>query len=148
MAKGKPQKKRAYNPKFDRTPRKLTDPISLDDTNFKWRVHNSYIDYDHQQFGWRKVKIIHFLRKIVQLLQSYEGLKWHEVKRKPHCHPWGLDEIPKECYSRLKERQIDIEQLFQIGLGNKPRIIGYKTRSIFYLMWYDPDHKFCPTKAK
>ena len=148
MAKGKPQKKRAYNPKFDRTPRKLTDPISFDDTNFKWCVHNNYIDYDHQQFGWRKVKIIHFLRKIVQLLQSYEGLKWHEVKRKPHCHPWGLDEIPKECYSRLEERQIDIEQLFQIGLGNKPRIIGYKTRSIFYLMWYDPDHKFCPTKAK
>ncbi len=148
MAKGKPQKKRAYNPKFDRTPRKLTDPSSLDDTNFKWRVRNSYIDYDHQQFGWRKVKIIHFLRKIVQLLQSYEGLKWYEVKRKPHCHSWGLDEIPKECYERLEERQIDIEQLFQIGLGNKPRIIGYKTGSIFYLMWYDPDHKFCPTKAK
>jgi len=148
MAKGKPQKKRAYNPKFDRTPRKLIDPISFDDTNFKWRVHNSYIDYDHHQFGWREVKIIHFLRKIVQLLQSYEGLKWHEVKRKPHCHPWGLDEIPKECYSRLEERQIDVEELFQIGLGNKPRIIGYKTGSIFYLMWYDPDHKFCPTRAK
>jgi len=148
MGKKQPSKKKSVTPKFDRTPRKLTDPISFDDTNFKWRVHNSYIDYDHHQFGWRKVKIIHFLRKIVQLLQSYEGLKWHEVKRKPHCHPWGLDEIPKECCSRLEERQIDIEELFQIGLGNKPRIIGYKTGSFFYLMWYDPDHKFCPTKAK
>ena len=148
MGKGQPSKKKGLNPKFYGTPRKLTDTISFDDTNFKWRVHNNYIDYDHPQFGWCKVKIIHFLRKIVQILQSYEGLKWHEVKRKPHCHPWGLDEIPRECYSRLEERQIDIEELFQIGLGNKPRIIGYKTGSIFYLMWYDPDHKFCPTKAR
>ena len=147
MGKKQPSKKKSVTPKFDRIPRKLTDPISFDDTNFKWRVHNNYIDCDHHQFGWRKVKIIHFLRKIAQLLQSYEGLKWREVKHKPHCHPWGLDEIPKECYSRLEERQIDIEELFQIGLGNKPRIIGYKTRSIFYLMWYDPDHKFCPTKV-
>ena len=148
MAKREPSKRKGINPKSDKYPRKLSDPISYDDKNFSWRVHDNFIDYDHPEFGWTKVEIIHFLRKIVQALQSYEGLKWHDVKKKPHCHYWGLDKIPTECYARLAERQIDIEELFQIGLGNKPRIIGYKTGSIFYLMWYDPDHRFCPTEAR
>lgn len=148
MSKGQPKKQKGINPKSDRIPRRLQDPVSYDDSNFLWRVHDNFIDYEHHQFGWGKVKIKHFLKKVVQTLQSYEGLKWREVKQKPHCHPWGLDEIPKECYFRLEERQIDVEELFQIGLGNKPRIIGYKTGSIFYLMWYDPKHEFCPTKAK
>jgi len=147
MAKRKPQKRQALNPRFDKTPRKLRDPISYDDVNFLWRVNNDYIDYKHPEFGWGKVEILLFLRKIVQALQNYEGLTWHEIKEKPHCHPWGLNDIPKECFKRLEERQIDIEQLYQIGLGNKPRIIGYKDRAIFYLMWWDAEHKFCPTKA-
>lgn len=148
MAKGRPRKQKVFKPTSDKIPRKLNDPISIDATYFSWRVSDNYIDYDHPEFGWAKVDITDFLKKIVQALQSYEGLTWHEVKRRRHCHPWGLDDIPNECSARLEERQIDIEELFQIGLGNRPRIIGYKTGRIFYLMWYDQRHKFCPTKAK
>ena len=148
MVKEWPKKKKGINPRVGRTPTKLRDPRTYDDMNFSWRVHNGFIDYEHREFGWVKVTILDFLRKIVQRLQSYEGLVWHDLKRDHRCHPWGLDEIPKECYGRLEERQIDITELYQIPLDNKPRIIGYKTGSIFFLMWYDKDHKFCPTKAK
>ncbi len=148
MGKGQPKKNRGLNPKSDRIPLKAQDPISYDSMNFSWRVHNSYIDYDHPKFGWNKVEILYFLKKIVQSLQSYEGLIWHDLKRDHRCHPWGLDEIPKECYDRLGERQIDITELYQIPLGNKPRIIGYKTGNSFYLMWWDKEHKFCPTKVQ
>lgn len=148
MPEQKPKKRRVLNPQSDKIPHKLKNPISDDASSFSWRVHNNYIDYDYPQFGWSNVRILFFLKKVVQALQGYEGLTWHEVKDKGHCHPWGLDKIPSECYKRLEERQIDIEQLYQIGLGNKPRIIGYKDRAIFYLMWWDAEHKFCPTKAK
>lgn len=147
MAKKKPKKSKNLNPLSDKTPHKLQDPTSYDDLNFSWRVHNNYIDYDHPKFGWSDVKILFFLKRIVQALQGYEGMTWHMVKERKHCHPWGLDAIPRECFNRLEERQIDIEQLYQVSLGNKPRIIGYKDRGIFYLMWWDAKHKFCPTKA-
>ena len=147
MRKGQPKKRKGVNPRAGRNPTKLHDPITYDDRNFSWRVHDDYIDYEHREFDWAKVTILDFLRKIVQRLQSYEGLVWHDLKRDRRCHTWGLDEIPRECYARLEERQIDITQLYQIPLGNKPRIIGYKTGSTFYLMWWDPEHKFCPTKA-
>ncbi len=143
-----PSKNKNVNPPSVKTPKKLKDPISYDSSNFSWRVHNSYIDYDHPQFGWQGVHILLFLKKIIQALQSYETQTWHELKQKDHCHPWGTDEIPRDCYRRLEERQIDVDQLYQIPLGNKPRIIGYKDRQIFYLMWWDKEHAFCPTKAK
>ena len=148
MAKGKPQKKRAYNPKLDKTPLKLQNPISYDSMPFIWRVHDGLIDYEHPEFGWHKVDILDFLKNIVKRLQSYEGQLWHDMKRNRHCHPWGLDAIPKECSDRLGERQIDINELYQIPIGSIPRIIGYKTGNTFYLMWWDAEHKFCPTKVK
>jgi len=148
MGKRQPQKIKGVNPKPSRTPKKLHDPITYEDANFVWRVHDNYIDYDHPKFGWQGVKILDFLRKIIQALQSYERLKWREVRCKDHCHPWELDELPTEFYRRLQERQILVDELFQISLGNKPRVLGVKEGKIFYLMWYDPDHKFWPTKAK
>ena len=144
----RPQKNKNITPQSERIPKKLQDPISYDSMPFTWRVHNGYIDYDHPEFGWHKVDILHFLKKIVQTLQSYEGLVWHDVKRNHHCHPWELDKIPKDCYGRLEERQIDINELYQIPLGGRSRIIGYKTGKTFYLMWWDKEHKFYPTKVK
>lgn len=146
--KHRPRKSKTLQIRSDNTPRRLKDPISYDSMNFSWRVHNNFIDYDHPEFGWCNVEILYFLQKIVQALQGYEGLTWREVKEKRHCHPWGVDDIPTECFNRLEERQIDIEQLYQIPLGSKPRIIGYKNGAIFYLMWWDKKHNFCPTKVK
>jgi len=148
MVKGRPSKRKGLSPKSVKSPRKTQNPLSYDAMKFSWRVHDGYIDYNHPEFGWDKVSILDFLKKIVQRLQSYEGQVWHDLKHDHRCHPWGLDDIPKECYARLEERQIGVDELYQIPLGSIPRIIGYKTGYTFYLMWWDPEHKFCPTKVK
>lgn len=148
MAKRDAKRRRALKLQSDKVVRRLQDPISFENLKFIWRVHNDYIDYNHPQFGWDGVNIVYFLKKIIQSLQGYEGFTWQEVMQKKHCHPWGVDDIPRECAKRLVERQIDIEQLYQIPLGSLPRIIGYRDRQIFYLMWWDGKHEFCPTKVK
>ena len=148
MAKQKPKKRQGLKPQLDRIPRKLKDPAIFETETFSWHVHNGYMDYEHPEFGWNKVDILYFLKKIIQALQSYEKDTWQDVRQKRHCHPWGMDDIPKDCAKRLAERQIDIEQLYQISLGNKPRIIGYRDGRIFYLMWWDGEHKFCPTRVR
>ncbi len=144
MGKQRPQKKKGINPKSDKIPRKLNDPISYEEAHFSWRVHDNYIDYDEPKLGWRKVTITECLKVIIPALQSYEGLEWREVRLKVHCHSWGLDEIPTGFYNRLLERRIDVDGLFQISLGSTRRVFGHKDGSLFYLIWYDPDHKFWP----
>ena len=46
------------------------------------------------------------------------------------------------------ERGLDLDELFQLGLGSIPRIFGYRELRHFYLIWYDEKHGIHPTKAK
>ncbi len=126
-----PKKKKGSNPTPGPFPKKVKDPTSFDAEYFVWRVNRGYIDYAHPEFGWDKVPIRYFLQTIVQSLQSYEGLRWQDLKQRRHCHPWGVDDIPKDCRDRLEEREIDIVELYQISLGSLPRIIGYRLGSVF-----------------
>ena len=115
MSKRQPRKKKGVSPKPQKTAKKLLDPSIYEDMNFSWRVSNNYMDYNHPELGWKDIPILRFLKKIVQGLQSYEGLKWREVRCKSHCHPWEGNEIDIEYCRRLEERQILVDGLFQIG---------------------------------
>lgn len=144
--KKKPRHK--FEPFVAKKPSSKEDPNKSDHEFFVWRIYDRYIDYNHPEYGWDKIGTTYFLKEIVQELQGYEGLTWIEVKCKPHCHPWEIDKLQKDLISRLEEREIVVDELFQISFGNKPRLIGYKERKIFYPMWYDPEHNICKTKAK
>jgi hypothetical protein len=75
-------------------------------------------------------------------------MQWKAIRCAPHCHPWKPNEIPTEFFNRLQIRGIDVDDIFQIGLGTKPRVFGHKDGKIFYLIWYGADHKFWPTEPK
>lgn len=148
-ARKSPKKVRhAIEPHISKRPKHREDPAKSDHELFSWRVSDRYIDYDHPKYGWDKVSILHFLKEIVQSLQSYEGLTWLQVKCKDHCHPCELCKLPGNLLSRLEERQILIDELFQISFGNKPRLMGYRDRKAFFLIWFDPEHEIWPTKAR
>jgi len=149
MPKKRKNPRRAVTPPSGKTPRREQDPINFDSSFFQWRVHDTYIDYDHPNLGWQNVDTIELLRSIITTLQSYEGLTWAEVKTKPHCHSKDIDELKQQLQNRLNERKLDyVERLFQICMGSIHRIWGYRERRVFYLMWYDPEHDVCPTEAR
>ena len=146
MAKQKPQKKSSLNPFSGKSPRKVQEPTSYYKKQFSWRVHDKYIDCDHPKLGWSKIDVVRLLTFIIQGLHKYEGMTWGEVNETNHCHPWDLDRIPTEFLNRLQERNIDIDEIFQISLGNRPRVFGNRDVAVFYLIWYDHDHEFWPTE--
>lgn len=146
MPKTKPQKKGSLKPFRGKSPRKFQDPTSYYSQSFSWRVLDKYIDCDDPKLGWSKISVNELLKFIIKELQSYEGMTWGEVNAKAHCHPWELDKIPPEFLNRLQERHIDIDELFQVSLGSLPRVFGNRSKAIFFLIWYDPDHKFWPTE--
>jgi len=144
MGKGQPSKKKGVNPKFDRTPRKLTDPISFDDTNFKWRVHNNYIDYDHEEWGWGKVTIQEFFKELLNRLQDYETMTWNEVLRRDSCHDMEASKLSPAAQRRLLQILPDIDTLHQLDMKQPCRLWGYRDRQILYLIWHDPKHTIYP----
>ena len=147
MAKKNKKARYISKPEGGRNPRIRQSPDSYDHENFVWRVSDNYIDYEHPEYGWTKIDILSFLKNIIKKLQDYEGLTWSQVKSIRNCHSCEVFKLPNDLQKRLIERELPLDELFQIGLGNKPRLLGYRELKTFYLMWYDPNHEIFPTKA-
>jgi len=149
MSKQPPRKQKTLQPSSVKNPLRLQNPTTYYDKRFSWRVLDKYIDCGDCKLGWSGIDATHLLTFIIKGLQSYETMTWGEIRQnKKSCHPWELDEIPTEFYNRLQERQIDIDELFQISLGSLPRVFGNRIGPTFYLIWYDSNHKFWPTTPK
>jgi len=91
------------------------------------------------------------LRPFREQLLGHEGRSCHEVfsSRTAHSHGgMSSDVLCKEAQDRLAELHLEQETLFQIGLGNKPRLWGIMSKNIFKLLWLDLDHSVYPVGKK
>lgn len=66
-----------------------------------------------------------------------------------------LTERPAQTLSRAAvERLTDlhleefVDNLYSLRLNNTHRIIGIRDRQVFQILWWDPDHKVCPSAPK
>ncbi len=52
-----------------------------------------------------------------------------------------------EAQRRLVELELDeFDELFRFRLGNMARLWGVIDEGVFYAIWWDPDHRVCPSK--
>jgi hypothetical protein len=58
----------------------------------------------------------------------------------------GRGSIIGEAQRRLVAiAQDDIDDLFSLHLGGKPRVWGVRDGSVLRLLWWDPEHEICPS---
>jgi len=141
------KKKRAksnFQPRKQKVPRIAEDVDGLRNLNFKWRADDRYIDYDHEEWGWGKVKIQEFFQNLLPRLQDYETMTWNDILRRDSCHDWVVSEICASAQRRLQEIRPDIDTLHQIDMKRPCRLWGYRDRHILYLIWHDPQHTVYP----
>lgn len=81
-------------------------------------------------------------------LSQFEGMNWNEIERSG-SHNVSRDKLTKEAQERLKVlKQDDIDELFSLRLAGKERIWGIRERSVLRLLWWDPEHRVCPSHKK
>lgn len=99
---------------------------------------------------------------IVCLLQEMERLTWAEVRnqmtggerRRGAKHKSiPVENLCSEAQARLEEIGLgDWDELFRFRTGNMHRLWGIivdeNGAKIFYPIWWDPDHKVCPSKEQ
>lgn len=87
--------------------------------------------------------------EIVGKLHSFDSMNWSEFTGSDHhnLNPYTLSEL---AVKRLQEigRDDEIDQIFSFHLQGKPRLICIRDRNIAKLLWYDPEHKVCPSIKK
>jgi hypothetical protein len=81
-------------------------------------------------------------------MKNLESMKWCELPKKDN-HPIPVQDLSPEAQSRLRElKRNDIDSVFSMHLMGKPRIIGIRDRHVLKLLWWDPQHKVCPSHKK
>lgn len=121
-----------------------------------WRL--TLLDQDHiEDWSWRVTG--ETIRKIVAFLTEMERLTWHEVRdqqtggnrRRGAKHKFiPVDSLCDLARRRLEELGIvEFEQVFRFRMGNMERLWGVisdEDPRVFYPIWWDPDHRVCPSK--
>jgi hypothetical protein len=92
---------------------------------------------------------------LLKLLEHLSGLTWREVKamttggrhghKKHHGQP--VSSICTAAQQRLEYLQVGVDRVFRLRHGNMIRVWGYLAGPVFRILWYDRQHKVCPTET-
>lgn len=145
MAKGKRGNKKQAKWKRDpgpvsKTPRGTDKAEQYNAAKFCWR--SDWIDLDGE-WGFRGVDCEALWNEVIPRLHDLETMTWGEIygKRDGSTHPMPAENIETEAQDRLKAiGREQYETLFQINVRGGCRLWGVRDRTIFFLMWYDPNH--------
>jgi len=88
------------------------------------------------------------LRNILEKLGQFESMTWGQLKGCGH-HAVPGDSLASEARKRLREiKQDDIAELFSLRLSGKQRVWGILDGAVLRLLWWDPEHKICPSPRR
>ncbi|MCX7043975.1 MAG: hypothetical protein NTX50_00625 [Candidatus Sumerlaeota bacterium] len=140
MSRKKPRQSVA--PQDQKQPRSGMGPRPSPDTlKPVWRF--SIMDFSGD-FGWRHFDVNN-LGWLDERLANFETMTWHEIKGEKN-HSIKVHQLSPEAQKQLaKINQNDIDEVFSLRLGAKQRLIGILDQHRFKILWWDPEHRVCPS---
>ncbi|MEL6853921.1 MAG: hypothetical protein AAFO83_02295 [Cyanobacteria bacterium J06607_13] len=134
-------------PKTKKEPKTALEPTSFNHKRPAWRVsHLEMVD----PYGWHETDAV-TLKRIREKLGDFESMTWNQilVDGKKRHHSIRIDQIAKPALKRLREiEQDDIDRLVSLSLSGKQRVWGILEEGVLRLLWWDPNHKICPSHKK
>ena len=84
-------------------------------------------------------------------MASLESMTWGSilVRDKKQNHTVAVTSLCKEAQDRLLDIQLDDQDaLVSLRFGSRERAWGFREKNYFFLIWWDPEHKVCPSFKK
>ena len=94
-------------------------------------------------------------KEVLDKLISYSNMTWAEVIRQVHDragkskhHFLSGSGLSHEAIERIRAKKLEeySDSIFSFALQNRLRIIGIRAGVEFHVVWYDPEHRFCPSR--
>ncbi|MBE6363385.1 MAG: hypothetical protein E7054_06990 [Lentisphaerae bacterium] len=138
----------AVKSKSEKKPVCIVDTLTFHDRHPAWRFARLK-HYNDSEFGWSSMEEQMFY--IISKLHDIEVQKWSDIFKnsKQHHHINVTDLIP-EVQRLLQKKREDIEQVFSIHISARERLFGIIESGvgIVDIIWWDPQHKICPSHKK
>lgn len=116
------------------------NPDNVLDKSPSWKF-----GYLNGNYPWNpfEIKEIDTIKDILEKLRNFETMKWKEIENSKN-HRLSYDSVSKEAKKELD--RIGEQEAFSFRLTGPNRLIGIRRNETFYIIWWDPDHKFCPSR--
>jgi hypothetical protein len=99
-------------------------------------------------FGWQDLEKDALLAEVLPKIQSFETMTWGDILGR-NSHAVKVGSLCKEARKRLQVRKLDdVEQLVSLRLTGIKRVWGIRTQRALRFLWWDPEHKVCPSAKK
>lgn len=93
-------------------------------------------------------------QEVLLKMIDYGNMKWSEICSQTHDkhnkskhHYLSEQELSEDAKERIKAKHLeeDTDVIFSFSFRNTLRIIGIRNDAEFHIVWYDPNHEFCPS---
>jgi hypothetical protein len=104
--------------------------------------HLSGVDFGGE-WSWANLDSAH-LATLHEKLLDYEQTPLQQLKRQKRAAQIPTTDVTVKAQNRLKTIKRDDSQVWELRLGHeKWRVWGVIRETIFYFLWWDPDHTVC-----
>jgi hypothetical protein len=122
-----------------------SDPVAILHQPLSW--HLSEVDFAGK-WGWHRLAADQLSNLHKQLL-DYERETLAALKRQHRARLIPTADLCSEAQKRLLTTRRDDAELWELRLGyGRWRAWGIVRGSIFYFLWWDPEHTVCPELPK
>lgn len=124
------------------------DPESWKREQLSWRFGVTTQSLRINDYGWNKLdkpsKWFDLLNKMAHL----EGMIWNQILFLGHVHEVKPKDCSRHFEQHIKKLNVEEEALLQLPFGNKHRLFGYRVGAVFYVIYYDHEHKVYDQRDK
>ena len=141
----KKRPKKAFTPTPSKTP-KVGVPEDAERQTIQWSFlrFDNHVWHDHQyQFGP--------FCEIAGHMKSYERMTWAQVRSASggRDHPLPMSKLTADAQRRLEGLKLDdFDELWRLRFTGVKRVWGVRIGRVFNVLWWDPQHKVCPSAMK
>lgn len=133
----------------ERSPVVFEDPNAYIKKRPVWAF--SRLDKEHEEYGIHYCDDIY--ETIITKLAAFEGMTWQAIqgtsggrKNGTNNHFIPIEDFSPEAKRRAREIFKDgTSELFSLRFTNKERLFGILEAGVFYIIWFDRNHKVCPS---
>ena len=95
-------------------------------------------------------------KEILEKIILYSNMTWSDIRKQTHDnnkskhHFLEMESLSGAALERIRANKLEdfSDSIFSFALQNKLRLIGYRQDAFFHLVWFDPQHEFCPSQKK
>ncbi|MEV1331507.1 hypothetical protein AB0J20_18240 [Micromonospora costi] len=106
-------------------------------------------------WGWPAAGT-HDAWEVLDFLCEISRLTWGEIlsqetgqmnKRHKKHHAYSTETVGSAARARLADLRINelTDELFRFRISGPKRLWGWRAEDVFHVLWWDPDHKVCPS---